>query len=144
MAQQLQLYGIKYAIPGKSLEDNNPKSIGFTSGIPTLKDQVSGILSKQAAASSLTTVEVPHGLPYRPAFNGWFRDPSNGEVYAVASGFDDVTFNRSGSVVNVHMSSNNYNLVFAIYNTTGAAKNVDIFYEAFIDDLVSEPQNIPF
>lgn len=135
----MQDYGAKYAIQYKDLSKRDPNDIGMSSGFGTLKTHISGVVSKSAAAGALTIVEVPHGLGYRPSFNGYFRDPTNGEVYPIASGFEDVSFNRSGSVVNVHGKSNNYNLVLAIYNTTAGALGVDIFYEVFYEDLVSEP-----
>ncbi len=138
-------YGAKYAIKYKDLNKKDPNDIGFSSGFGTLKTHISGIKSVAAAANSLTTVEVPHGLNYRPAFNGYFKDPVSGEVYAIAAGFEDVRFNGSGSVVNVHGKTNNYNLVLSVYNITGGTLNVDIFYEVFYEDLVSEPKFIsPF
>lgn len=132
-------YGIKYAVTQKSLEDRDPHSVGYSSTDVTLKKLTSGVVSISTPNTTLTTLEIPHGLGYRPAFNAYFRDPLNGEVYPVSSGFESVDFNRLGSVANVHAKSNNYNLVLQAYQNSGSTKGIDIFYEIFYEDLVTEP-----
>lgn len=133
-------YGFIYATYRKSLNNRNSQDIGFSSLYNTLKTFKSGIISKAVAGSSSDTISVAHGLGYRPAFNAYFRDTLSGEVYPIASGFEDINFGRSGAEINVHGKSDNANVIFVIFNNNAASRNVDIFYEVFYEDLVSEPQ----
>jgi hypothetical protein len=137
-----QDYGFKYCIPQKSLLNKDEKDIGFSSRYNTLKTHISGLISKSVATNVYTTIEVAHGLPYRPAFNGYYRDTISGEVYPISSGFPDSGSLRSGTNIEVSGKSNNYNLTFTLYNDTGATRNIDIFYEVFYEDLVSDPVRI--
>lgn len=133
-------YGFKYSIGKKSVVGNvDPKQLGYSSKFGTLKTFLSDKVSVAAAANTFTTKEVQHNLNYRPAFNAYFRDPSNGEVYQVESGFESIQFNRSGAQVNVHAKTDNFNITFVVYNSTGSTKNVDIFFEIFHEDLTTEP-----
>lgn len=142
MPQPEQQYGIRFCIPRKTLTKKDFRDLGFSSSLTTLKTFLSGIISKAAPSVTLTTIQVAHGLGYRPAFNGFFRDTLTGEVYAIASGFEDSQFGRVAAEINVHGKSDNYNLTFDIFNNAGVTKNVDIFFEVFYEDLTSEPQYI--
>lgn len=138
-----QDYGFRYSLPKKNLERRDPQDVGFSSTINTLKTYISGIVSKLATHGTTTTIEVPHGLGYRPAFNGYYRDSTTGEVYQIASGFEANEFSRSATDINVHARSDNYNLTFNIWNDNASLdKNVDIFYEVFYEDLTTEPSFI--
>jgi hypothetical protein len=139
----VQDYGVRYALPNKDLKKKDPDDIGFSSSFNTLKTFVSGVVSKTATHGALTSLQVPHGLGYRPAFNAYFRDTLSGEVYPVASGFENTEFNRSGSEINVHAKSDNYNLNFDIWNDNSTTdKGIDIYYEVFYEDLTTEPATI--
>ena len=134
-------FGFKYSLPLKStLGNNNPKELGYSSKFQTLETFKSGRASKAASAGALTTLEIAHGLPYRPAFNAYYRDTLTGEVYQCMSGFEEESFNRVAAEISVHAKVNNYNLIFSIYNNAASTKNVDVFYEIFIQDLTTEPQ----
>lgn len=129
-------HGLKYSVKGFSaLGNTNSRELGYSSRYNTLKTHEKGIKSLVAAAGS-NSLTINHGLRYRPAFNAYFRDTLTGEVYQVMSGFEDVTFSRSGAEINVHAKSTNSTLAFTIYNNTASNKNVDIFYEIFIEDIV--------
>lgn len=132
-------YGIKYALPGKSaLKNINPQELGYSSKFKTLQVFKQDTVSYNVAAG-FTTKTINHGLPYRPAFNCYFRDSQTGEIYQTEGGFEDIQFNRSGAHLNVHAKTDNQNITLVIYNSAGANRNVDIFYEIFYQDLTTEP-----
>lgn len=134
-------YGFKYSTGNKSIINNsNPLEIGYSSRFQTLKIFKSGKVSSAASAGVNTTVTVAHGLSYRPAFNAYFTDTLTSEYYQIMSGFEDITFTRVASEINVHGKSNNYNLVFVIFNNAASSKNVDIYYDIFVEDLTTEPK----
>jgi hypothetical protein len=115
----------------------NPHELGYSSGFNTLKVHKSGMISKAVGGSAYATVQVSHGLLYRPAFNAYYRDTLSGEVYHIMSGFEDIDFGRSGAEIAVHGASNNSEVTFTIFNNNASSRNVDIFYEIFYEDLSS-------
>jgi hypothetical protein len=132
--------GFKYSLTNQSAEkSHDPKIIGYSSEFTTLKTLKSGYISKACAAGVNTSVEIVHGLKYRPGFNAYFKDTLSGDWYQVMSGFEDVSFGRSGAEISVHAKSNNYNLVLDIFNNNAATRNVDLFYEILYEDLTTEP-----
>lgn len=132
-------YGFKYSVPGKKANGNiNGKELGYSSKYGTLKTFKQGNIS-YASASGLTTQTIRHGLPYRPAFNLYYRDTLTGEVYQ-ANSFNASSLVREDAEISVEGSADPYNLNIRIYNSSGSSKNVDIFYEIFYEDLVLEPE----
>lgn len=130
--------GFKYSLTGKSaLGNTNPKELGYSSKFQTLMVWKSGKVSAAIPSQTLTEITVAHGLPYRPAFNAYYSDTLDGEVYQVVSGFPDISFGGVGGETSVQAKSNNYNLVLSVYNNNVAERNVDIYYEIFIQDLTT-------
>lgn len=131
-------YGIKYALPGKKANGNkNPKELGFSSQFNTLKTFKKGNPSF-VAPNGISTWEIAHGLGYRPAFNAYYRDSFNGEIYQVSS-FNQNGSGREGASITCEAKSNNYNLVIRIHNQSGLTKNIDFFFEIFYENLTTEP-----
>jgi hypothetical protein len=132
-------YGIKYALSNKTvIKNTNAQELGYSSKYKTLQTFRQDTVSYNVPAG-FTTKTVNHGLPYRPAFNCYFRDSQTGEIYQTEGGFEDIQFNRAGAQLNVHAKTDNQNITFVIYNSSGSSKNVDIYYEIFYQDLTTEP-----
>lgn len=132
-------YGFKYALYQKSLANKDPNDIGYSSKYNTLKQWLTGIKSVAAVHQALTTVTIPHGLPYRPTFNAYYRDTLSGNVYAVSSGQEGQSFARQGAEIGCHAKADNYNLTIEVWNNNATTdKNVDVFYEIFYEDLSTE------
>lgn len=133
-------YGFKYSLSHKSaLGNNNPLELGYSSKFRTLKIFKSGKVSVTATALTNTTITVAHGLFYRPAFNAYYTDTLTGEYYPVMSGFEDTSFFRVAAEISVHAKVDNYNLTLVVFNNNAADRNVDLYYDIFVEDLTTEP-----
>ncbi len=122
-------WGIKYTTRGKEATKNaNVEELGLTSAFNSLKIWESGRRSITTNGSGLATITINHNLGYIPAFNGYYKG-TDGRIYPM------MTAVPSDGGYTTGIKSTNSTIEINIYSDPNT--NVDVFYEIFIEDLVT-------